>query len=192
MALPTYPFIDSSFLIGDRRAGVASKNEKKSHGPGGRPKCVGLLDVWGQAEVSSGEMSDQVMVPGLIEVPQGEVALLLESGYLYLEMQKNKEAEEIFAGVAALVPHSDVPLICLGNLFFAQGRFDRALKYQREALKRNPESALAKAHEGETLLFMKKPADAKKALERAIEMDPEGDAAQFASSLLDAMAAEVI
>ena len=137
-------------------------------------------------------MSDQIMVQGLIEVPQTEIALLLESGYLYLEMQRTKEAEEIFAGVAALVPHSDVPLICLGNLYFSQGRYDRALKFQRDALRRNPESALAKAHEGEALLFMNKPDEAKKALDRAIEMDPESDAAQFATSLLDALAAEVL
>ena len=39
-----------------------------------------------------------------------------------------KEAEEIFAGVAALVPHSEVPLICLGNLAFSQGRYERALQ----------------------------------------------------------------
>lgn len=137
-------------------------------------------------------MSDQIMVQGLIEVPQTEIALLLESGYLYLEMQRTKEAEEIFAGVAALVPHSDVPLICLGNLYFSQGRYDRALKFQRDALRRNPESALAKAHEGEALLFMNKPDEAKKALDRAIEMDPDSDAAQFATSLLDALAAEVL
>ncbi len=137
-------------------------------------------------------MAEPVMVEGLIEVPQEEVALLLESGYLYLEMQKFKEAEEVFAGVAALVPHSEVPVICLGNLFFSQGRYDRALKYHRDALSRNPESALAQAHIGEALLFMKKRDEAKKALERATEMEPESDAAAFASSLLDAVAAGVV
>ena len=137
-------------------------------------------------------MSDQVMVEGLVSVPQTEIALLLEAGYLYMEMQKMKEAEEIFAGVAALVPHSDVPVICLGNLFFSQGRFDRALKFQRDALKRNPESALAKAHEGEALLFMNKPTEAKQSLEAAVAMEPDSDAAAFATSLLDALAAEVL
>ncbi len=137
-------------------------------------------------------MAEPVMVEGLIEVPQEEVALLLESGYLYLEMQKFKEAEEVFSGVAALVPHSEVPVICLGNLFFSQGRYDRALKFHRDALTRNPESALAQAHIGEALLFMKKRDVAKEALERATQMEPEGDAAAFASSLLDAVAAGVV
>ncbi|MEL6189764.1 MAG: hypothetical protein AAFU79_34510, partial [Myxococcota bacterium] len=79
-------------------------------------------------------------VSGLIEVPRSEIALLLECGYLYLEMNKAREAEEIFSGVASLVPASEVPLICLGNLFFSQGRYDRALRFHRDALKKNPDS----------------------------------------------------
>jgi len=137
-------------------------------------------------------MSELIIVEGIIPIKQTEIALLLESGYLYMEMQKFKEAEEIFAGVAALVPHSEVPLICLGNLAFSQGRYDRALKFQKDALQRNPESALAQAHIGEALLFSKKRAEAKTALEKAIEMEPEGDAAAFAKSLLDASAAGVV
>ncbi|MCA9553295.1 MAG: tetratricopeptide repeat protein [Myxococcales bacterium] len=138
-------------------------------------------------------MADPVMVEGLIPVPQAEVALLLECGYLYMEMQKPREAEEIFNGVAALVPSSEVPLLCLGNLFFSLGRFDRALKFHQEALKKSPESALAQAHVGESLLFMKKRAEGKAALEKAAGMAPEGsDAAAFANSLLDALAAGVI
>lgn len=137
-------------------------------------------------------MSEPVVVEGLIPVAQSEIALLLESGYLYMEMQKWKEAEEIFTGVSALVPHSEVPLICLGNLQFSQGRYERALKYQREALQREPTSALAQAHIGEALLFLKKRSEAKAALEKAMEMDPEGDAGAFARALLDGSAAGVV
>lgn len=132
------------------------------------------------------------MVEGIVSVPQEEVALLLECGYLYMEMQKPREAEEIFSGVAALVPQSEVPLICLGNLFFSQGRFDRALKFHRDALKKQPASALAQAHAGEAMIFLKKRDEGKAALEKAAAMDPDGDAGAFANSLLDAMAAGVI
>ena len=137
-------------------------------------------------------MAGHEKVEGLVEVSREEIALLLESGYLYLEMQKPREAEDVFAGVAALVPQSEVPLICLGNLFFSQGRYERALKFHRDALKRNPESALAHAHAGEALLFMNRRPEAKGALDKAIALDPDGDAAHFARSLLDAMAAEVV
>ncbi|MFO0723596.1 MAG: tetratricopeptide repeat protein [Myxococcota bacterium] len=132
------------------------------------------------------------MVQGLIPVAQAEIALLLESGYLYMEMQKYKEAEEIFAGVAALVPHSDTPLICLGNLALTQGQYDRALRHHKEALQRQPTSALAHAHSGEALIFLKKKDDARAALNRAVELDESGPAGAFAKSLLDALAAEVI
>jgi tetratricopeptide (TPR) repeat protein len=137
-------------------------------------------------------MSDPVTVEGIIPVTQSEIALLLEAGYLYMEMQKFKEAEEVFDGVKALVPHSEVPLICLGNLAFTQGRFDRALKFHKEALQKAPTSALAQAHIGEALLFSKKRTEAKAALEKAVEMEPEGNAADFARSLLDAAAAGVV
>lgn len=131
-------------------------------------------------------MSDVEMLKGLIELPQPEAALLLEAGYLYMEMGKPKEAEEVFAGVAALLPHSEVPLVALGNLEFSQGHFQRALKHHQEALKVKPQSALAQAHVGEALLWLKKGDEAKTALEKAISMDPQGASAQFAKALLDA------
>lgn len=137
-------------------------------------------------------MSEPVVVQGLIALPQTEIALLLESGYLYMEMQKYKEAEEIFSGVAALVPHSDTPLICLGNLALTQGQYDRALRHHKEALQRQPQSSLALAHSGEALIFLKRKDEARTALNRAVTIDPEGPAGAFAKSLLDALAAEVI
>jgi tetratricopeptide (TPR) repeat protein len=130
-------------------------------------------------------MSEHI-VKGIVDVPQSEVALLLEAGYLHMELGKWKEATEIFTGVAALVPHSDVPHVALGNLFFSQGKFTQALKAHREALKVNPDSALAQAHVGEALLFMKKTDEGLAELNRAIEMQPEGLAADFAKSLLEA------
>ncbi len=123
---------------------------------------------------------------GLIDVPKDEVQLLLEAGYLYLEMGKPKEAEDVFAGVCALLPESDVPLVALGNLEFAQGRFQRALKHHQDALKLRPDSAVAQAHVGEALLWLKKPKDGLAALDKAIAMEPEGPSAQFARALREA------
>lgn len=130
-------------------------------------------------------MSEHI-VKGIVDVPQSEVALLLESGYLYMELGKWKEAQEVFTGVISLLPHSDVPHVALGNLYFSQGKFTLALKAHREALKVNPQSALAQAHVGEALLFMKKFDDGLAELNKAIEMEPEGLAADFAKSLLQA------
>ena len=46
-------------------------------------------------------MSKEEMITGLIEVPQKQASMLLEAGYLLMELGKNKEAEETFQGVAA-------------------------------------------------------------------------------------------
>lgn len=132
------------------------------------------------------------MVQGLIDVPQTEIALMLEAGYLYMEMFKFKEAEEIFQGVAALVPHSEVALVCQGNLALSQGKFDRAVKLHKEAIARVSDSALAHAHLGEALIFSKKHDEARTALKKAAELDPEGPSGTFATSLLDGLAAGVI
>ena len=130
--------------------------------------------------------NDVVMVKGLVEVPQPEVALILEAGYLLMELGKWKEAQEVFGGASALVPHSDVPHIALGNLLFAQGKFQAALKAHKDALAVDPKSQLARAHVGECLLFLKKFEEGKAELEKAIAQDPGSVAATFAKSLLEA------
>lgn len=132
-------------------------------------------------------MSETVTVKGIVEVPQQEVALLLEAGYLLMELGKWKEAQDVFAGVSALVPHSDIPHIALGNLFFAQGKFQQALKSHKDALAAQPQSALARAHMGESLMFLKRYDEGKAELEKVLEQDPEGMAAAFARSLLEAL-----
>lgn len=129
------------------------------------------------------------ILKGLVDVPQPEAALLLEAGYLYMEMGKPKDAEEVFAGVVALLPQSDVPRVALGNLEFSLGRFQRALKHHQDALKLRPKSALAQAHVGEALLWLKKTDEGVKALKKAIQMEPDGMPATFAQALLDAHAA---
>ncbi len=130
-------------------------------------------------------MSNEI-IKGLIDVPQPEAVLLLEAGYLYMEMGKPKDAEEVFSGVAALLPHSEVPLVALGNLEFSQGHYQRALKHHQDALKLKHDSALAQAHVGEALMWLKKGDEAVAALKRAIDMDPQGPSASFAQALLEA------
>jgi tetratricopeptide (TPR) repeat protein len=125
-------------------------------------------------------------IRGLIELPQPEAALLLEAGYLYMEMGKPREAEEVFSGVAALLPHSEIPLVALGNLEFSQGHFQRALKHHQDALKLKPDSALACAHVGEALIWLKKVDEGVSSLKKALELDPTGGPAAFATALLEA------
>ena len=122
----------------------------------------------------------------LIPLQQPDVVLMLEAGYVLIEMNKRREAEEIFIGVAAMLPHSEVPQMALGHLYFAQGRFAQALKSHERARELNKQSAAVHAALAETLFFLKRPSDAQVAIDEALRLEPEGPAAIFARSLSDA------
>lgn len=151
---------------------------------------VSVFSFWGKLkerdQATGVSMSDQEILNGLIDVPQPQAALMLEAGYFYMEMNKFKEAEDIFTGVAALLPVSEVPHICLGNLYFAQGKFQRALKSHEEALKLNPESLSAQTHIGEALLFLGKTEDGIAKLQGVINSSSGDPSEDFAKALLDA------
>lgn len=131
-------------------------------------------------------MSEEQLVKGIIDVPQKQVTLLLESGYLYMELGKVDEAEEVFTGVAAMIPHSEVPHIALGHLYFAQGHFNPALKANQKAVELNPNSAAAHAAVGEIFFFLNQSEKAVGHLDKAIALEPESPAAAFAKALREA------
>jgi len=125
-------------------------------------------------------------IPGLVPVSRDEVVILLEAGYVLMDMGRFADAREVFGGAAALLPKSEVPHLALGTLEFAQGRHDKALQEYRKAQLIAPKSGLPRAHAGEALLFLNKPADAVRELKAAIEIDPDGDGARLALALLEA------
>jgi tetratricopeptide (TPR) repeat protein len=121
----------------------------------------------------------------MIEVPTEDLRLMLEGGYLYLAMRRFKEAKEVFEGVSALAPESDVPLVALGNVYFVETQFDQAIKIYKKALDLVPKSAFAKGYLGEALFFSNKKDEAVETLEAASKMDPHGKSGDFARSLLE-------
>jgi tetratricopeptide (TPR) repeat protein len=122
----------------------------------------------------------------LVPVAKQQAMILLEAGYIWLEMGKFDKAKDIFTGAAALMPKSEVPQLALGALEFAQGRHDKALQAYRAAQRLAPNSALPRAHAGEALLFMSKVPEAMKELKAAMELEPESDGARFARALVEA------
>lgn len=128
---------------------------------------------------------DQVQ-NSLVPVLQRDVTLMLEAGYLFIELHKHKEAEDIFLGVAALVPHSEVPHLALGNLHFSQGRFTPALKAHQQAVQLNPQSSIAHALAAESLFFLKKHDEGRETLKRALALPDDGSAHEFAKALQEA------
>jgi tetratricopeptide (TPR) repeat protein len=125
-------------------------------------------------------------IAGLVPVSKQEAVLLLEAGWVLMDMGRFDEAREVFNGAAALLPKSEVPHLSLGTLEFAQGKHDKALQEYRKAQQLAPKSGLPRAHAGEALLFLQKPAEAVKELKAAIDLDPDGDGARLAKALLEA------
>ena len=136
------------------------------------------------AEAPASEPSD--IAGSLVPLAKRDAMLLMESGYLWMELGEPLKAWEVFMGASVLMPRSEVPQIALGTLEFAQGRFDKALKAYRAAQRLAPKSALPRAHVGEVLLFLGKPAEALKELKAALELEAEGESAAFVHSLLRA------
>ena len=128
-------------------------------------------------------MPEDLIIQGLIPIAKKDIILILEAGYLFMELGKSKEAEETFQGACALVPHSEVPHMALGHLYFSQGHFTPALKAHQRAVELNRESAAAHAAVGETLMFLRKHQEALVALDKAIALEPNGPAGDFARAL---------
>jgi tetratricopeptide (TPR) repeat protein len=130
--------------------------------------------------------SSSEIAGSLVPVARQQAMILLEAGYIWLDMGKVDKAKEVFAGAAVLMPKSEVPQLALGALEFAQGRHDKALQAYRAAQRLAPNSALPRAHAGEALLFMGKVPEATKELKAAMELEPDSDGARLAQALMQA------
>lgn len=122
----------------------------------------------------------------LVPVRKTQARLMLEAGYLYMDMRNFEKSREVLVGAAALMPKSEVPQIALGTLELVQGRHDKALAAFRVAQRLAPTSSLPRAHAGEALLFLGKTKEAVKELKAALDLEPEGDGARLAQTLLAA------
>jgi tetratricopeptide (TPR) repeat protein len=136
--------------------------------------------------MSTHHQPSPMLTDSLVPVTQREVSLMLEAGYLFIELHKHKEAEDIFLGVAALAPKSEVPHTALGNLHFSQGRFAQALKAHEHAVALNQESAIARALVAESLFFLKRTQDGIRMLDEALSLPDDGSAHEFAKALREA------
>jgi tetratricopeptide (TPR) repeat protein len=120
-----------------------------------------------------------------IQPSKEELAFVMEAGMLYRDFHQHHEARDIFKGVRALAPASDVPEVALGTVAFEEGDFEGARKHYRRALELNPRSAWAYAHLGELAIFERNKEEARTHLKAAIDLDPRGDYGKLARALLD-------
>ena len=121
-----------------------------------------------------------------IHMEKEHLAAMMEAGYIYLGMRRYKQAKELFEGLVAIAPESDVALVALGNAEFCQGNVATAIVQYKKALKLDPDSHFAKVYLGEALLFSGKDKEALELLNEVANAD-KGAAGNFAVSLLSAI-----
>ena len=113
-----------------------------------------------------------------------EIALLMEAGFVYRDSGRFQEARDVFRGVRALVPKSEIPEVALGTVSFQAREFDSAITHYKNALELNPRSAYACAHLGEAEIFNLDKEAARPHLKKALELDPKGEFGKMARSLM--------
>lgn len=121
------------------------------------------------------------------QLNQNDERLLYEAGYLLLNRGKFSAAREIFEGLVAMTPGKGLPHTFLGNTYFAELKFDDAIKAHRKAIEIEPANALCHAHLGEALLAARKKEEALTTLKKAQSIDPSGAAGRMAKHLLEAV-----
>jgi tetratricopeptide (TPR) repeat protein len=126
-----------------------------------------------------------------VEAPQEQLAFLMEAGLIYRDAKRYREAVQVFAGVRALAPQSEVGEVALGTVRFAEGKLDEAIRHYQNALKLNERSAFAHAHLGEAYVFANDAPAARRHLSAAILLDPRGESGEHARSLTAYLARSV-
>jgi predicted Zn-dependent protease len=122
----------------------------------------------------------------VIELEREYLGAVMEAGYIYLGMRRYREAREVFEGLCALAPGSELPHVALGNVDFCQGKVVRAISHYKKALKADPTSAFAKVYLGEALYFSGQKKRAVELLNEVASAD-SGGAGDFARALLAAI-----
>ena len=77
----------------------------------------------------------------------------------------------------------------LGDVYFQRGKFAEAEKCYRAALARDPQDLDARAHLGQCLLRLQRPAEARPLLEGVMELKPEHDYGHTMMALAEALGA---
>jgi len=115
-----------------------------------------------------------------------ELRVILEAGFALRYTRRLDEAADIFRGIAALLPESDVPRVALGTVELERGKFAEAQVACEEALRRDPGSLYARVHRAEALLFQRRRVEAEAELNAIIVADPESPHSRTARALLEA------
>jgi len=109
-----------------------------------------------------------------VQLSREEKRFLMESALILRDARRHDEAKAIFLGLLPLVEDKHLPMIGLGTLHFERGEFAEAVERFEEATRLAPRAAIAFAHLGEALAFAQQKEEAALVLQKAIDLDPNG------------------
>lgn len=118
-------------------------------------------------------------------VPTELIQLLLDIGYVATSLGKLRQAEEIFEGLIAARPESELPLVGYAFSKMTFGAYTEASKLLMErAMKLNPNSGFVQVFYGFLLHLTKRYAESKILLERVISEQQDPDMVNLAKEIL--------
>lgn len=130
------------------------------------------------AEAESNKQSKQAiyLVKEIIAVDPEDFIAWAKLGSLYVAANQPKDAEGAFTRVLELRSDYPTALINFGMLRAFQNQFDAAVSLFERAILSDPKSAIAHRLLGESYLQIRKGTLGLAALDKAIELDPQGQA----------------
>jgi len=128
--------------------------------------------------------------PNLDGTATDVVRFLAEAGYLWYYRGQFDQAVTVFKAVALLSPSSPVAQLGLAEVYLSQGKFREADKAAETAGRSDGADrrtmALAYTLRGRALVQLNRAKDAEKSLQRAAEVDPDGEQGKAANEILEA------
>lgn len=121
-----------------------------------------------------------------MEIQTEVIQLLMEAGYLAGGYGLYKESEDIFEGIRAIRPDSELPIIGLAVTKMNAGKnTESARMLWEQALKINPESDLAKSFLGLALKLSNLNSESETVLKEVIDTGKNEPAIKLAQALLN-------
>ena len=107
-----------------------------------------------------------------VQIAPQFVAAWNQLGTIAYQTQRYVEAETNFRRALSADPEAFEPLVNLGGVLLNLGRPDEAFRYNRQAVARRPNDALANSQLGMSCLQLKEFEAAEKYLKAAVQIDP--------------------
>lgn len=139
-------------------------------------KTTDLYKKAGEAESNKQSKQAIYLVKEIVSIDPEDFVAWAKLGSLYVAANQQKDAEAAFARSLELRPDYPTALINFGMLRAFQNQFETAVALFERAVASDPKSAIAHRLLGESYLQIRKGSLGLAALDKALELDPRGQA----------------